>query len=135
MEGKMFEVDQETGWESVPGTKGIKCKLLSGNFNEVNGTGYRTRCIRVEAGGETFEPFTHPYWEEVFLMQGELTSKSEGKTVHAPAYVIRPPDTPHGPLISSAGCVLVEFQYFTDRAVGLSSFLDVKAPNQSDDAL
>lgn len=127
----MFELDMTTGWEPVPGTSGIATKPLSGNFDEAGGTGYRTRCVRIEAGGETFEPFEHPYWEEVFVMQGEVTSKADGTSVRAPAYVLRPPGTPHGPVKSETGCLLIEFQYFADRSIGMSDYLDALAPERS----
>ena len=120
----MFRLDMEKCWDPVPGTKGISSKPLSGNFDEANAKGFRTRCIRVEPGGETFQPFEHPYWEEVFILEGELTSKTDAVTVSAPAYVLRPPATPHGPLISRTGCTLIEFQYFSDRTVGHTEHLD-----------
>lgn len=127
----MFELDMTEGWESVPGTTGIIQKPLSGNFDEPNAQGYRTRCVRVAPGGETDEPFVHAYWEEVFVLEGTLTSKADGTSVTAPAYVIRPPGTLHGPILSEGGCVLIEFQYFSDRSVGMRDHLDHMAPGES----
>lgn len=124
----MFKLDMHADWQPVPGTSGISSKPLSGDFDEENRKGFRTRCIRVEPGGETFEPFEHAYWEEVFILEGELTSKADGSTVSAPAYVIRPPATPHGPVLSKTGCVLLEFQYFSERSTGITDFLDAFAP-------
>ena len=124
----MFEVDMGNGWVGIPDTVGLTTKLLSGDFDESKLLGYRTRYVRFEKGGETFAPYTHAYWEEAYLLEGTLTTKEDGKVLHAPAYVIRPPGTPHGPLISENGCLLLEIQYFADRAVGTSDFLDRKAP-------
>lgn len=124
----MFAIDMETGWEAIPETSGLATKLLSGDFDEPAGDGFRTRYVRFAPGGETFAPYTHPYWEEAFLLEGELTTKEDGRSLRAPAYVIRPPGTPHGPLVSAAGCLLLEIQYFADRRTGLADFLDAKAP-------
>ncbi|MBM0206454.1 hypothetical protein JNW90_28195 [Micromonospora sp. STR1s_5] len=124
----MFPVDLGTGWSLVPDTSGIGFKPLSGDFDEAAGTGFRSRYVRFEPGGETFAPYIHTYWEEAFLVEGSLTTKADGQTLHAPAYVIRPPGTPHGPLVSRDGCLLIEVQYFAERAAGISDFLDRKAP-------
>lgn len=128
----MFQLDMTTGWEPIPGLTGISQKLLSGNFDEANLTGYRTRCVSVAPGGKTDEPFVHRYWEEVFVLEGTLTSSADGTSVSAPAYVIRPPGTLHGPISSAEGCILLEFQYFSDRSVGLGDCLDVMAQTTDD---
>jgi hypothetical protein len=124
----MYAVDLSRGWETIPDTQGLTTKLLSGDFDEPAKRGFRTRYVKFEPGGETFMPYTHIYWEEAFIIDGELTTKADGKTLSAPAYVIRPPGTPHGPLISRTGCLLLEIQYFADRAVGEAEFLDRMAP-------
>ena len=113
----MIGIDLNNGWEDIPETVGISCKLLSTDFDEANQKGYRTRLVRIAAGGETFGPFTHTYWEEVYLLEGMLTSKTDGVVHIAPSYVIRPPGTPHGPFSSKAGCLMLEMQYFTKRSV------------------
>jgi len=113
----MIDVDLNDGWEEIKETKGLASKLLSGDFNEDYGTGFRTRLVRIDPGGETFAPFTHPYWEEVYLLEGTLTAK-DGRSYDAPAYVIRPPGTPHGPFVSVEGCLMLEMQYFADRCEG-----------------
>lgn len=113
----MIEIDRETGWEGIPQTDGFFSKLLSSDFDEARARGYRTRLVRVVAGGETFEPFTHAYWEEVYLLEGTLVSKLDATVHEAQAYVIRPPGTPHGPFVSHTGCLMLEMQYFADRSV------------------
>lgn len=124
----MFAVDLSGSMEPIPGTVGLSAKLLSGDFDEPNQSGFRTRCVRFEPGGKTFEPYVHAYWEEVYLAEGSLTSTDDGVTLTAPAYVIRPPGTSHGPFISHDGCILLEIQYFADRKAGPTGFLDPKAP-------
>jgi hypothetical protein len=124
----LFEIDLTKGWETIPDTSGLTTKLLSGDFDEHAERGFRTRYVRFDRGGETFAPFTHKYWEEAFLLEGELMAKEDGRTLLSPAYVIRPPGTPHGPLFSSTGCLLLEIQYFAERKPGVADFLDKKAP-------
>lgn len=123
----MFRLDMEEGWEDVPGTKGIRQKPLSGDFDEAAGRGFRTRFIRIDPGGETFEPYEHAYWEEVFILEGNLSTKADNICVAAPAYVLRPPGTSHGPFISSSGCMLIEIQYFANRTSGETPYLDPSA--------
>ena len=124
----MFNVDMQDGWSAIPQTSGLFARLMNGDFDEAAGRGHRTRLVRFDPGGKTFEPFTHDYWEEVYLVSGELTTPEDGVTLKAPAYVIRPPDTSHGPFLSENGCVLLEVQYFSDRRIGQTDFLDPKAP-------
>lgn len=124
----MYSVDVSGDWSAVPSGKGLFSKLLSGDFDEAATKGFRTRLVRFDPGGETFAPFVHPYWEEVYLLSGTLSSKERGVTVSAPGYIIRPPGTPHGPMLSSGGCLLLEFQYFAARSVGIAEFVDAMTP-------
>ncbi len=127
----MFPVDLQTGWSEVPETRGVLVKQLSGDFDEPAGKGHRTRYVRFLPGGETFAPYIHSYWEEALLAEGELTTKEDGRVLRAPCYVIRPPGTPHGPLVSATGCLLVEVQYFGARSLGRTDYLDRKAPAEA----
>lgn len=125
----MFPIDMKQPWTEIPGTEGLTATLLNGDFDEAAARGHRTRVVRFAPGGRTFEPFTHDYWEEVYLIEGSITTPDTGETVHAPAYVLRPPGTEHGPFVSEAGCLMLETQYFSDRSVGDTVFLDRKAPS------
>ena len=70
------ELDLETGWEPAPGAApGIEQKLLSGELDEENKVGARTRLIRFQPGAFTTTQFVHDYWEEVYLIEGELTCR------------------------------------------------------------
>ena len=51
----------------------IQQKILSGALDETNKRGSRTRLLRFDAGTYTTKPFVHEYWEEVFLVSGDLT--------------------------------------------------------------
>ncbi|MEM8581672.1 MAG: cupin [Pseudomonadota bacterium] len=112
------DLDPEKGWEQVPGgAPGVEQKMLSGDLNETNKRGVRTRLIRFQP--ETIAPneFLHDYWEEVYLIEGTLImgcdSEGKGGTAHtAPGYACRPPGTPHGPFASPGGCLFFEIQYY-----------------------
>ncbi|HJO86228.1 MAG TPA: hypothetical protein QF359_04645, partial [Rhodospirillales bacterium] len=67
-------VDLTTGWEVPEGyPPGIEQKILAGGLNEEAGTGSQTRLLRIKAGVFTTEPFIHDYWEEVYVISGDLT--------------------------------------------------------------
>ena len=73
--------------------------------------------MRSEPGVHTTVPFVHDYWEEVFLIQGDLTvgndANGQGGEAFKPfTYACRPPSAYHGPLLSKAGCLLLEIYYF-----------------------
>ncbi len=111
-------LDMSTGWE-VPATypSGIQQKILAGGLDEVNRTGSRTRLLRFEPGVFTTKPFVHEYWEEVFLVSGDLTvgndEQGNGGECFLPfTYACRPPGAFHGPFKSDKGCLLLEIHYF-----------------------
>lgn len=116
LEFKKLELDE--GWEVPEGYPvGIEQKILSGILNEEIGRGHRTRLLRFQPGAFTEKPFNHKYWEEVYLLSGDLVVRSNsegngGKRFISPTYACRPPNTPHGPFKSELGCILFEVHYF-----------------------
>jgi len=111
-------VDMTSGWETPPGyPAGIQQKILSGALDETNKRGTRSRLLRFAPGVYTTEPFVHDYWEEVYLVAGDLTvgndKQGNGGTSYAPnTYASRPPGAYHGPFKSTNGCVLFELHYY-----------------------
>ena len=111
-------LDMSAGWEVPPGyPEGIKQKILSGALDEDGRKGSRTRLLKFDPGVFTTAPFVHTYWEEVFLVSGDLTvgnnDKGEGGESFKPfTYACRPPGAYHGPFKSEAGCLLLEIHYF-----------------------
>jgi hypothetical protein len=111
-------IDMNGGWEAPPGyPTGIQQKILSGALDEANQRGTRTRLLRFAPGVFTTAPFVHDYWEEVYLVSGDLTvgndaSGNGGKSFPANTYACRPPGVLHGPFKSNGGCVLFEIHYF-----------------------
>lgn len=115
---EFHHLDVSEGWEPAPGAaQGVEQKLLSGLLDVDNGIGVRTRLIRFQPGAVVPNQFVHPYWEEVYLIKGELVTGNDadgngGETFVAPCYACRPPGTYHGPFASPKGCVFFEIQYY-----------------------
>ena len=109
-------VDLATGWRTPAGyPDGIEEKILAGRLDEEAKTGNRTRLLRFAPGARTEKPFVREYWEEVFLVSGELTvggESSRTETFSPPTYACRPPGVAHGPFRSANGCLLFEVHYY-----------------------
>ena len=111
-------LDMSTGWEVPSGYPAtIKQKILSGGLDEKNKSGSRTRFLRFDPGGFTTEPFVHTYWEEVFLVEGDLTiwdptGAKPPADFNQKTYAVRPPGAFHGPFRSKEGCLLLEVHYY-----------------------
>lgn len=117
---EFHRIDPDRGWEKLPGyPDGIEQQILSGCLDEKNRRGFRTRHLRFAPGVYTTEPFVHEYWEEVYLVSGDLIVGSDrngkgGESFHPHTYACRPPGTPHGPFRSEGGCLLLELHYYDD---------------------
>jgi hypothetical protein len=115
---EFYAVDLDSGWETPQGyPAGIQQKVLAGALDEEARRGTRTRLLRFEPGVFTTAPFVHEYWEEVYLVSGDLVvgndEKGRGGTAFAPhTYDCRPPGAAHGPFKSEGGCLLLEIHYF-----------------------
>lgn len=115
---EFHSIDLSAGWEVPPGyPNGIQQKILAGSLDEGNRLGSRTRLLRFQPGVFTVTPFVHEYWEEVYLVSGDLTvgNNTEGKggTAFQPnTYACRPPGAFHGPFKSENGCMLLEIHYY-----------------------
>jgi hypothetical protein len=115
---EFYAVDLDSGWETPQGyPAGIQQKVLAGALDEEARRGTRTRLLRFEPGVFTTAPFVHEYWEEVYLVSGDLVvgndEKGRGGTAFAPhTYACRPPGAAHGPFKSEGGCLLLEIHYF-----------------------
>ena len=111
-------LDLETGWQVPKGyPQGIEQKILAGDLDEAGKNGNRTRLLRFKPGVFTTEPFVHDYWEEVYLVSGDLivgnNAAGEGGMAFAPnTYACRPPGAVHGPFKSQNGCLLLEIHYY-----------------------
>jgi ChrR Cupin-like domain len=112
---EMEKVDLSTGWQALSGfPPGLEVKCLANDLAEVKRTGARSRLVRFAPGAETTGALVHDYWEEVYVLSGDMYSldQAEKDAIDAPCYSCRPPGTFHGPFGSRSGCVLFEVQYY-----------------------
>lgn len=119
---EFHQVNMGEGWHSPPGyPAGIEQKILAGWLDEENGRGNRTRLLRFLPKARTEKPFVHTYWEEVYLLEGDLiVGDPSSGTVSYPAhtYACRPPGVFHGPFKSEMGCLLLEIHYYETASDG-----------------
>jgi hypothetical protein len=112
--------DVSAGWHTPPGyPPGIQQKVLVGSLDEADKRGHRTRLLRFAPGEYTKAPFVHDYWEEVWLVSGDLIVGNDaegrgGERFDRAAYACRPPGAPHGPFRSETGCLLLEMHYYDE---------------------
>ncbi len=118
---KFHPVDMETeGWHTPTGyPDGIEQKILAGALDEEKGAGHRTRLLRFAPGVYTTAPFVHDYWEEVYLVTGDLIVGNDengdgGESFAQHTYACRPPGAYHGPFKSEGGCVLLETHFYDE---------------------
>jgi len=115
---EFYRLDMEAGWETPKGyPSGIKQKILSGKLDMENQQGGHTRLLKFEPGTYTTVPFEHDYWEEVFVISGDLWVGNDvngqgGERFGAFTYCCRPPHVPHGPFRTEQGCLLMEQHYY-----------------------
>ena len=117
---EFHKIDTSGGWQTIPGyPPGIQEKILAGSLDEKNHGGSRTRLLRFQPGIHTTAPFVHEYWEEVYLLEGDLTVGNDpqgkgGENFAKGTYACRPPGAAHGPFKSNGGCTLLEIHYFDE---------------------
>jgi hypothetical protein len=115
---EFYTLNMDEGWETPAGyPSGIEQKILSGSLDEQAKRGSRTRLLRFAPGVYTTKPFVHNYWEEVYLVSGDLTVGNDekgngGKSFLPNTYACRPPGVYHGPFKSERGCLLLESHYY-----------------------
>ncbi len=113
-------VDLSAGFAPPPGyPAGFAEKILAGSWDEKNKQGSRTRLLRIAAGAYSTEPFVHEYWEEVYLLSGDLivgndAQGRDGQKFTGPTYACRPPGVHHGQFKSDTGCLLLEVHYYAE---------------------
>ena len=96
----------ELAW-APSGATGVAEKVLSRGAGEI-----LTRLARWEPGLDTTPAgvIRHEYVEEVYLLEGDLTDLTLGRTFHAGEYASRPVGMPHGPYRTEAGCTMLEIR-------------------------
>ncbi len=118
---EFHSLDMSSGWETPPGyPQGIQQKIIAGVLDETGKAGNRTRFLKFDPGVFTTTPFVHDYWEEVFLVSGDLIvgndeSGNGGEKFTGPTYACRPPGAYHGPFKSETGCLLLETHFYAPK--------------------
>jgi hypothetical protein len=86
---------------------------------EDRASGTMTRLLRFPPGADTsaLGRMIHPFWEEVYILEGEIRDTVLGVTFSAGAYACRPPGMAHGPWTSARGCVTFEVRYRADPTI------------------
>lgn len=111
-------VNDKTGFEPYgDGNAGITIKVLGNDLDMVAKTGRRTRLLRMAPGAVTPEAHAHDYWEEIYLLEGEMTAHdgTDGeKLVRSGDYAARKPGVMHGPVSSAGGCLMIDFCWYPD---------------------
>ena len=106
-----YEFHTPTGeWRAASGkVTGIWQQVLSADPE----MGAYTGLTRYEPGTDTSPngPACHDYWEEIFILEGDLTDLRLGQTFHQGMYACRPPGMVHGPWRSESGVVMLEIRY------------------------
>ena len=93
-------LDMAGGWHGLPGyPPGFSERIIAGKLDEGAKRGNRTRMLRIEPGAFSTKPFVHDYWEEVFLLSGDLIVGSDaqgrgGEQFRNYTYAVRPPGAP-----------------------------------------
>ncbi len=97
-------------WTAVSGlVRGIWTRTLADD----PATGAYTGLLRYEPGVDTSPTGTrvHEYWEEIYLLEGDLIDLRLGETFTAGMYACRPPGMAHGPWRTARGVVMLEIRY------------------------
>jgi hypothetical protein len=106
-----FQPAEATEWTPVAGkAEGLWERVLaSADLN----AGVVTRMLRFDPGTDTTPngTLTHDFWEEVYIVEGDLTDVRLGETFSAGMYACRPPGMEHGPWTTTAGCLTFEVRY------------------------
>jgi hypothetical protein len=93
----------------VGGIAGLTEKILSHD----PATGDYTRVLQFAPGTDT-SPMgvqQHDFWEEVWILEGELVDLGKGQTFTSGMYACRPPGMVHGPYRVPRGCTTLELRY------------------------
>jgi hypothetical protein len=96
-------------WTQAAGSPGVSERVLSAGPD----TGVElTRLARWAPGLDTSTAgvIRHPYYEEVYLLEGELEDLTLGRTFTPGHYASRPPGMPHGPYRTLTGCLMLEIR-------------------------
>jgi hypothetical protein len=111
-EREFFAVEEVEWTPAMSGqVPGLFERILSSDAT----TGVATRILRFDPGTDTSVAGAqvHPFWEEVYILEGSLHDLSLDQTFGQGTYACRPPGMRHGPWIAANGCLTFEVRYTT----------------------
>jgi hypothetical protein len=81
-------------------------------------TGVASRVLRFDPGTDTSAAGVqiHPFWEEVYILEGSLHDLTLNETFPKGTYACRPPGMRHGPWQAPDGCLTFEVRYAAPEA-------------------
>jgi hypothetical protein len=97
-------------WTPVPlGVPGLYERILARESESEAAT----RILRFDPGTDTTPAGVqvHPFWEEVYILEGSLHDLTLNQTFPAGTYACRPPGMRHGPWTAPDGCLTFEVRY------------------------
>jgi len=96
-------------WTPAMGVPGLFERILATDPE----SGVATRLLRFEPGTDTSAAGAqvHPFWEEVYIVEGALHDLTLDQTFGQGSYACRPPGMPHGPWRAPNGCLTFEVRY------------------------
>jgi len=105
-----MRLENKSKWTPIKGMEELAEELTLAS-DEVSGD--YTRLTRFKPGADTtlFGPKSHPYPEEVIILEGRLYDHAFGKWLETGDYASRPPGEVHGPFKTDVGCVVLEMSY------------------------
>lgn len=98
-------------WTPVPGgVPGLWERILAADPR----SGVVTRMLRLEPGTDTspMGVVVHDFWEEVYILEGDLHDLTLNQTFEAGCFACRPPGMKHGPWRTEKGCLTFEVRYY-----------------------
>jgi ChrR Cupin-like domain len=107
-----IEFSQVAQFSRTPTDNGV-AGLTETILARAGDTHVATRLLHFEPGTDTTLAGVqvHDFWEEVYILSGDLHDITLGETFEAGAYACRPPGMPHGPWRSQRGCTTFEVRY------------------------
>jgi len=113
-EREFFDVSA-VDWTAVePGVPGLTERVLVAD----PASGVATRMLRFDPNTDTspLGPQRHPFWEEVYILSGDLHDLTLDQVFRSGMYACRPPGMPHGPWRTAEGCITFEVRYTADHS-------------------
>lgn len=102
-------------WTDAAGSPGVSERVLSaGPGGDPDRPAKElTRLARWAPGLDTSAAgvIRHEYFEEVYILDGDLEDLTLGQTFGAGHFTSRPPGMPHGPYRTRTGCTMLEIRY------------------------